>query len=81
MIKNIQTPLYFWEDDPDFGERMGDYKMGGHHPVHIGDRFPSRDNPRYQVLHKLRSGAFSTVWLAKDSLAKSAPTYLFMRRH
>ncbi|KAJ8584648.1 hypothetical protein M405DRAFT_845044 [Rhizopogon salebrosus TDB-379] len=78
MTKDIQTPLYFWGDDPDYAERMGDYKMGGYHPVHLGDKFPSPDNPRYRVLHKLGSGAFATVWLAKDSLEKSASTYLFM---
>jgi hypothetical protein len=81
MTKKIQTSLYFWEDDPDYAERMGDYKMGGYHPVHLGDKFPSRDNPRYRVIHKLGSGAFSTVWLAKDSVAKSALTSIFMRRH
>jgi hypothetical protein len=80
MTEEIQTPLYFWQDDLDFGERISGYKMGGYHPVHLGDKFPSRNNPRYRVLHKLGSGAFSTVWLAKDSLAKSALTYLFMRR-
>ncbi|KAJ8581148.1 kinase-like protein [Rhizopogon salebrosus TDB-379] len=69
MTKGLQTSKYIWEDDLHFAENIDGYKMGGYHPVHIGDRFPSRNNPRYQVLHKLGSGAFSTVWLAKDSIA------------
>lgn len=39
------------------------YKPGGLHPVHIGDRF--KEN-RYQIVHKLGFGSFSTNWLAKD---------------
>jgi serine/threonine-protein kinase SRPK3 len=81
MTKDLQTPLYFWEHKSRFAEHMDGYKMGGYHPVHLGDRFPSLDNPRYRVLHKLGNGAFSTVWLAKDSVAKSALTSIFMRRH
>jgi serine/threonine-protein kinase SRPK3 len=81
MTKDPQTPVYFWEDDLHFAENMDGYKMGGYHPVHLGDRFPSRNNPRYQVLHKVGSGTFSTVWLAKDYLVKSALTCGFMRRH
>lgn len=43
-------------------ERIYLYKSGGYHPVHLGDKF----NDRYAAEHKLDSGAFSTVWLARD---------------
>eukprot|EP01134_Creolimax_fragrantissima_P001803 CFRG1803T1 len=62
------------EEDPD------DYRVGGYHPVHVGDVFVNR----YQALHKLGWGYFSTVWLCFDrknelyvalKVVKSAPHY------
>lgn len=41
---------------------MEDYKVGGYHPVHIGEIYLNR----YMVIQKLGWGHFSTVWLAKD---------------
>lgn len=41
---------------------MEDYKVGGYHPVHVGEIFLNR----YMVIQKLGWGHFSTVWLAKD---------------
>ncbi|KAI0868801.1 kinase domain-containing protein [Hypoxylon argillaceum] len=40
------------------------YKVGGLHPVHIGDYL--KEN-RYRIVHKLGFGSFSTVWLARDT--------------
>ena len=48
-------------DDSD-DESIGEYKIGGYHPVHIGEVFIER----YVVVQKLGWGHFSTVWLAKD---------------
>ncbi|KAF8201365.1 kinase-like domain-containing protein [Mycena galopus ATCC 62051] len=65
------------EDEEDWQE----YKLGGYHPVSIGDSF---SNNRYLVVRKLGWGHFSTVWLARDEkmqrhvalkIAKSAPRY------
>jgi serine/threonine-protein kinase SRPK3 len=39
------------------------YGRGGYHPTRLGDVF---HNERYKVIHKLGSGGFSIVWLARD---------------
>ncbi|WFD05359.1 non-specific serine/threonine protein kinase [Malassezia vespertilionis] len=51
------------EDEEDYE----DYCRGGYHPVHVGDQF---SNGRYVIVRKLGWGHFSTVWLAKDTVAK-----------
>ncbi|KAJ7916789.1 kinase-like domain-containing protein [Mycena leptocephala] len=65
------------EDEEDWQE----YKLGGYHPVSIGDSF---SDSRYVVVRKLGWGHFSTVWLARDEkmqrhvalkIVKSAPRY------
>lgn len=52
-----------YSDDGDEG--MEGYKMGGYHPVSIGDKF----NARYTVVEKLGWGHFSTVWMCYDKKA------------
>ena len=44
-------------------ERFSKYRLGGYHPVCLGDTFK---NGRYKIHHKIGFGAYSTVWLAKD---------------
>ncbi|CAJ0564463.1 unnamed protein product, partial [Mesorhabditis spiculigera] len=52
------------DDDGDSDqESVHDYKVGGYHPVNIGDVFQNR----YHVLRKLGWGHFSTVWLCWDT--------------
>jgi serine/threonine-protein kinase SRPK3 len=43
-------------------ESVEDYRIGGYHPVHLGDLF----HQRYEIIGKLAFGQFSTVWLARD---------------
>ncbi|KAM3416346.1 hypothetical protein BST61_g7950 [Cercospora zeina] len=47
-------------------EDVEEYRLGGFHPVHIGDVFQAK----YKVLHKLGAGGFSTTWLARDTVDK-----------
>lgn len=62
-------------------EDLEDYCRGGYHPISVGDEFA---DGRYVIVRKLGWGHFSTVWLAKDTVAqrhvamkvvKSAPHY------
>lgn len=48
-------------------EGIQDYKIGGYHPVHVGEIVGNR----YIVLQKLGWGHFSTVWLCKDTTYNS----------
>ncbi|GKZ65025.1 hypothetical protein AnigIFM60653_007610 [Aspergillus niger] len=43
-------------------ERIEHYRPGGYHPIQIGDHH----HGRYQVIHKLGYGSYSTTWLARD---------------
>ena len=55
--------LYQWQEGI---EDLENYHPGGYHPAHIiGDRY---HNSRYEIIHKLGFGSYSTVWLAKDHL-------------
>jgi len=46
----------------DVEEGKDAYRLHGFHPVYIGDVY----NERYEVLHKIGYGRYSTVWLVKD---------------
>jgi len=52
--------MYQWQEGV---ENLENYRSGGYHPTHIGDQYR---NGRYEVVHKLGYGSYSTVWLAKD---------------
>ena len=52
--------IYEWHE---YVENLDHYRPGGYHPVHLGDLY---SNERYQVVHKLGFGSYSTVWLARD---------------
>lgn len=43
-------------------EKLESYRLGGYHPIAIGDQF----HDRYRVVHKLGHGTYSTIWLAQD---------------
>lgn len=58
----LPTSVYRWQEGV---EDLEGYCSGGYHPTHIGDRY---FNDRYEVVHKLGYGSYSTVWLAKDHL-------------
>lgn len=49
-------------DDSSEDEGLPDYKIGGYHPVHVGEVM----NDRYVIVQKLGWGHFSTVWLTRD---------------
>lgn len=58
----IIDPEVFNESDSSEDEGLPDYKIGGYHPVHVGEVFINR----YIIVQKLGWGHFSTVWLTKD---------------
>ena len=69
MLRNPATsvqsrPVYNWQDDV---EDLEDYRWGGYHPIRLGDELSNR---RYQVIHKLGYGSYSTVWLVRDRVEK-----------
>jgi serine/threonine-protein kinase SRPK3 len=45
-------------------EHREEYRPGGFHPVHIGDRFGTAG--RFRVIHKLGRGGLATVWLCLE---------------
>lgn len=59
---NLPLLIYQWQEGVEDLER---YRLGGYHQTHIGDKYL---NGRYEVIHKLGYGSYSTVWLAKDCL-------------
>lgn len=58
----IIDPEVFNESDSSEDEGLPDYRIGGYHPVHVGEVFLDR----YIIIQKLGWGHFSTVWLTKD---------------
>lgn len=54
--------MYQWQEGV---EDLECYRPGGYHPTHIGDQHL---DGRYEVVHKLGYGSYSTVWLARDHL-------------
>jgi len=78
----LTLPPHSYEDqDSSEDEGMPDYKIGGYHPVHVGEVLLDR----YVIIQKLGWGHFSTVWLTKDlkhnsyvaiKVQKSAQHYL-----
>jgi serine/threonine protein kinase len=64
-----------YSDDGD--EDIESYKVGGYHPVHVGEMY----NKRYLVVEKMGWGHFSTVWMCQDTMApqSSPPQYVAMK--
>lgn len=54
------VPRFAFIEDGEPPER---YRPGGYHPVAIGEVL----HERYQIVHKLGFGSYSTIWLAKDT--------------
>jgi len=64
---NLPVDQLFADSDQSEDEGIADYKIGGYHPVHIGEVLINR----YVILQKLGWGHFSTVWLARDTMYDS----------
>lgn len=80
-LKEKLGQSFFEDQDSSEDEGMPDYKIGGYHPVHVGEILLDR----YVIIQKLGWGHFSTVWLTKDlkfnnyvamKVQKSAQHYL-----
>jgi hypothetical protein len=61
-VRSLATDQSLYICDID-AEPLYRYKKGGHHPVHLGDLM---HDGRYQIVHKLGWGGWSTVWAARD---------------
>ena len=61
-LKEKLDESFFEDQDSSEDEGMPDYKIGGYHPVHVGEILLDR----YVIIQKLGWGHFSTVWLTKD---------------
>lgn len=61
------------DDDP--LEKLGGYRPGGYHPIHLHDEL---HHGQYKVIHKLGHGGFSTVWLCRDQNADT-PAYVAIK--
>ncbi|TAQ91209.1 hypothetical protein B7494_g391 [Chlorociboria aeruginascens] len=62
--KSSESMQWMYRDmNLDGVEDVERYTVGGYHPVNIGDILGEKEN-QYEVIHKLGSGGFSTVWLA-----------------
>ena len=80
-LKEKLNESFFDDQDSSEDEGMPDYKIGGYHPIHVGEILLDR----YVIIQKLGWGHFSTVWLTKDlkyssyvaiKVQKSAQHYL-----
>lgn len=65
-----------YSDDEEEGE--DGYRIGGYHPISIGDKF---QGGRYTVIEKLGWGHFSTVWMCFDrkKSTEAAPHLVAMK--
>lgn len=61
-LKEKLNESFFDDQDSSEDEGMPDYKIGGYHPIHVGEILLDR----YVIIQKLGWGHFSTVWLTKD---------------
>ena len=69
-----EPPFFFDGNARDHFESLAWYKVGGLHPVQLGDVIPKPSTcssdaekaPRYQILLKIKYSPFSLTWLAYD---------------
>lgn len=61
-LREVLGESFYEDEDSSEDEGMPDYKIGGYHPIHVGEILMDR----YVIIQKLGWGHFSTVWLTKD---------------
>ena len=61
-LRDVLGESFYEDEDSSEDEGMPDYKIGGYHPIHVGEILLDR----YVIIQKLGWGHFSTVWLTKD---------------
>ena len=61
-LREVLGESFYEDEDSSEDEGMPDYKIGGYHPIHVGEILLDR----YVIIQKLGWGHFSTVWLTKD---------------
>ena len=59
-MREMLGESFYEDEDSSEDEGMPDYKIGGYHPIHVGEILLDR----YVIIQKLGWGHFTVVWLA-----------------
>jgi hypothetical protein len=66
-----EAAQYFVFNDAEGYESISRYTLGGLCPIQLGSILgPPQAPPQYRIVGKLGHGAFSTVWLDHDRVAR-----------
>ena len=76
-LKDKLGASFYDDTDSSEDEGLADYKIGGYHPMHVGEILIER----YVIIQKLGWGHFSTVWLAFSLADKKLYALKVLKSH